>query len=223
MKRFVQGHRAFIAHMRETDPELFGQLAQGQAPEALVITCSDSRISPSVLMGAELGSLFAVRSAGNIVPKYRGTPGDEATGEGASVEFAVRHLKVREVIVIGHSQCGAMKGLMSPEVASEMPLVQQWLRHADVARQRVHAHYSDLEGSAQLCCAAHENVKLQLEHLRTYPAVREGLAAGTLRLHGWYFDIETGTMFVYDAARELFVELLEQEDSASDEAAASVA
>ena len=219
MKRFVQGHRAFMEHMQAHDPELFKQLALGQQPEALVVTCSDSRISPSVLMGAELGSLFAIRNAGNIVPKYQGVPGAEATGEGATVEFAVRHLKVRDIIVVGHSECGAMKGLMSPEGASQMPLVQQWLRHAQVARARVHAHYPELEGSAQLCCAAHENVKLQLEHLRSYPAVREALAQGNLRLHGWYFDIEQATMFVYDVRRDAFVALLEQEGKEAVQAA----
>jgi carbonic anhydrase len=205
MRSIVAGYKSFVAKTRRQSPQLFETLALGQQPEALVITCSDSRISPSVLTGAKLGEIFVVRNAGNMVPRP-GVPG----GEAASVEFAVTQLGVKEIIIIGHSQCGAMKGLMYLDATAEqMPLVAQWLQHASEVRERVLKGFQHVDEATRLQKAGHENVKQQLEHLASYGVIREGLARGSLRLHGWYFELETGTMYTYDAVADAFEPLVD--------------
>jgi carbonic anhydrase len=180
---------------------LFEQLVKGQNPETLFITCSDSRIDPNLLTGSQPGELFILRNAGNIVPPHGAATG----GEAATIEFAVAGLGVKDIIVCGHSHCGAMGGLLDPEKVASMPAVSAWLSHAETTRRIIHDNYKHLEGAALLTAAIEENVLVQLENLRTLPAVASRLVRGDLHLHGWVYKLESGEVFAYDVASGQFV------------------
>lgn len=205
MQRLIQG----IHEFQETDfrplEGLFQQLAHGQNPETLFITCSDSRIDPSLLTQTKPGELFILRNAGNIVPPQGAANG----GEAATIEFAVAGLGVRDIIVCGHSHCGAMKGLLEPDSLTQLPTVAAWLRHAETTRRIVTDNYRELSPERLLTATIEENVLVQLEHLRTLPAVASRLVRGDLHLHGWVYKIETGEVFAFDPASGQFVTLAE--------------
>jgi carbonic anhydrase len=201
MQKLLQGIHDFQAHVFRPRREWFERLAHGQHPEALFVTCSDSRVSPNLITQTEPGELFVLRNAGNIVPPYGATNG----GEGATVEFAVAGLRVRDVIVCAHSCCGAMSGLLYPETLGELPATAAWLGHAEATRRIVREKYGDRTGAALLATAIEENVLVQLENLRTHPVIAAGLAGGRLKLHGWVYKIETGQVFAYDPERGQFL------------------
>ncbi len=194
MEKLVHGIHHFQTSYFSSQQELFKRLAMGQKPMALFITCSDSRISPHLLTQAKPGDLFSLRNAGNIVPPYGASRG----GEEATIEYAMRALDVEHIILCGHSHCGAMNALLNPEDVAEMPAVANWLLHAEATRRIVKENYAHLDGTAKLKAAIEENVLVQLENLRTHPAVAAKLSRGKVSLHGWVYKIETGQVFSYD-------------------------
>jgi carbonic anhydrase len=200
MHKLVAGVHHFQSNIFSSQRELFARLADGQNPDSLFITCSDSRINPNLITHTEPGDLFIVRNAGNIVPPYGASEG----GESAAIEFAVAGLGVKDVIVCGHSHCGAMKGLLDPSSLTKLPLMTQWLKHAESTRWVVREKYASLDAAAKLNVTIQENVLRQLENLRTHPSVAAGLSAGTLHVHGWVYKIETGEVFAYDPEAEQF-------------------
>lgn len=193
MQKLIAGLHQFQAEIFGTQRELFERLAEGQAPEVLFITCSDSRINPNLLTQTEPGELFILRNAGNIVPPYGASQG----GEAATIEFAVAGLNVKDIIICGHSHCGAMKGLLEPPPSRDFPALTQWLSHAELTRRVVRDTYTDRESPDLLNITIQENVLAQMENLRTHPVVASGLARGVLKLHGWVYKIETGDVFAY--------------------------
>lgn len=207
----VEGIHHFRKQVFRQHRELFERLAQKQAPETLFITCSDSRIDPNLITHTEPGDLFVLRNAGNLVPAYGATSG----GEVATIEFAVTGLKVKDIIVCGHSHCGAMKGLLKPEYLAEMPAVSEWLRHAEVTRRIVRSKYKHLTGDDLLEITTEENVLAQIENLQTHPAVAVALAHEELKLHGWIYDIASGDVFAYDEPSARFVPLNQWRPAAS--------
>jgi carbonic anhydrase len=184
---------------------LFQTLAKGQNPETLFITCSDSRIDPNMLTRSKPGELFIIRNAGNIIPPHGAASG----GEAATVEFAVAALGVKDIVICGHSHCGAMKGLLEPDQVASLPAVASWLVHAETTKRIIRDNYSDLQGDRLLMATVEENVLVQLENLRTLPSVASRLVRGDLNLHGWVYKIETGQVFAYDFATGQFVEIAE--------------
>ena len=202
MKKLIRGLHEFQTSYFRTHQELFEQLAHGQKPRVLFITCSDSRIDPNLITQAQLGDLFVIRNAGNIIPPFGAANG----GEGAAVEYAVHALGIQQIIVCGHSHCGAMKGLLQlGKLAEEMPLVYDWLKHAEATRRLVKENYPDRQGEELLETAVAENVLTQLENLRTYPVVRSKIHQGQMSLYGWIYNIETGEALVYDPDRHEYV------------------
>ena len=200
MQRLIDGiHQFQRDHFRPLQG-LFEQLSHGQSPETLFITCSDSRIDPNLITRSRPGDLFILRNAGNIVPPHGAANG----GEAATIEYAVAALGVRDVIVCGHSHCGAMKGLLEPEQLASVPAVAAWLGHAESTRRIISENYGHLAGNARLTATVEENVLVQLENLRTLPAVASRLKRGDLHLHGWVYKIETGEVFAFDAAAGQF-------------------
>lgn len=173
----------------------------GQSPRALMISCADSRVVPELITQAEPGDLFVCRNAGNIVPPYSNHTG----GVSSTVEYAVMALGVRDIVVCGHSDCGAMKAFNTPEALETMPNVAAWLKHAQAAHSVACSAYHGLEGDAATRVRSLENVVVQLNNLRTHPSVAAALAAGKLTLHGWFYEIETGSIYAYDGATERFV------------------
>ena len=214
MQKLIHGLHQF--HEEDFRPlqELFEKLARGQTPETLFITCSDSRIDPNLLTRSEPGDLFILRNAGNIVP-----PHGAGGGEAATIEFAVAGLGVKDIIVCGHSHCGAMDGLLNPDKLAGLPALSAWLGHAESTRRIVRDNYSHLEGPPLLTATVEENVLVQLEHLRTLPAVASRLVKGDLHLHGWVYKIETGEVFAWQPSSGQFVPLARYE-FASEEAPA---
>ncbi|NEP20050.1 MAG: carbonic anhydrase, partial [Leptolyngbya sp. SIO4C1] len=198
MKRLLSGLQQFQETYVPAHQALMAELAKGQSPNILFITCSDSRVHPELITQSELGQLFVIRNAGNIVPPYGSTNG----GEGATIEYAVKSLAVEHIIICGHSNCGAMKGLLQVgELEEKMPLVYSWLKHTEATRQLVEDNYSNLEKTEKLNTLVAENVLTQIENLRTYPAVHSRLYRGDLSLHGWIYNIEDGSVLAYDAPR----------------------
>ncbi|MER7477298.1 carbonic anhydrase [Streptomyces sp. NPDC126510] len=189
MKALLDRARAFRTRV-DFDSGEFRKLAEGQYPEALFITCSDSRVIPALITGARPGEIFELRNAGNIVPPY-GRPG--ACGEAATIEYALEVLGVQDIVVCGHSHCGAMGALKSGDDLSALPGVDAWLR---IARPELTSVLRSAPDDPSLPEVSQGNVVNQLAALRSYPVVRQRLDSGRLRLHGWYYEIDTG--FVYE-------------------------
>lgn len=194
MRSLVHGVERFRAHVFAQNRELFERLAGGQSPQALFITCSDSRVEPSLLTQSGPGDLFVLRNAGNIVPPY--APGPSA--EAATIEYALDALGVSDVVVCGHSRCGAVKALLDGP-SGDLPAVGAWLARAEPTRRVIRAAYGDRAPDEQWNVAVQENVLQQLANLRTHPAVAAKLARGALRVHAWVYKLETGEVFAYDA------------------------
>ncbi|KOG40853.1 carbonic anhydrase [Streptomyces resistomycificus] len=190
MKALLDRARTFTQRV-EFDRGEYRKLAEGQYPEALFITCSDSRVIPALITGARPGEIFELRNAGNIVPSY-GRPG--AGGEAATIEYALEVLGVQHVVVCGHSHCGAMGALKSGDDLTALPGVDAWLQ---VARPEL-APMLDGPDDPSLSDVAQRNVVNQLAALRSHPVVRQRLDAGRLRLHGWYYEIDTGRVSELD-------------------------
>jgi carbonic anhydrase len=205
MQSLIAGIHQFRKEAFRPLQGLFEQLAHGQNPETLFITCSDSRIDPNLLTRSQPGDLFILRNAGNIIPPHGAANG----GEGATIEFAVSALGVQDIIICGHSHCGAMKALLDPSMTVNLPATADWLKHAETTRQIIRDNYSHLDGAALLTATIEENVLVQLEHLRTLPCVASRIVKGNLKLHGWVYKIETGEVFAYDLADGQFVPLAE--------------
>ena len=204
MEEIIAGVRAFQRDVYPQYRELFEQLATGQSPAAMVITCSDSRVDFQLLTQTRPGKLFELRNAGNIVPQYGGSVG----GVTASIEFAVVALKVPNIIICGHSGCGAMAGLLDPAKLQDMPRVKTWLSHAAAVHDLLAAN-GTLNAPDALERAIEANVVVQLGNLRTHPSVAEARAAGKLAIHGWVYDFVTGAVTAYREAENRFVQLAE--------------
>ncbi|OCQ91351.1 carbonate dehydratase [Nostoc sp. MBR 210] len=197
IKRIIAGLNEFHDNYFITHRELFENLSQGQTPEVLFITCSDSRIDPFLITQSQPGDLFVIRNVGNIIPPY----GSHHGAEGAGIEYAIQALNINDVVVCGHSHCGAMRGLLQiGSLAQQMPLVYDWLRqYAEPTRRLVMDNYKDCPSDKLLRIAIEQNVLTQIENLETHPIIRSRLHSGQLTLHAWIYEIETGEVFAYDA------------------------
>ncbi|MAY41505.1 MULTISPECIES: carbonic anhydrase [unclassified Neptuniibacter] len=195
MDKIIQGVLDFKKNVYPERKDLFGVLVdQGQSPEVLFITCSDSRIDPNLLTGSHPGDIFICRNAGNIIPPHMNQTG----GMTASIEFAVAVLGVRHIIVCGHTDCGAVKGALDLESVKGLPHVKEWLGHCRSAMEIVRER-NDIAGdqpvpTCHLDEAIEENVLQQVQHLRTHPVVAAKLATNKIEIHGWVYDIKSGTI-----------------------------
>lgn len=205
MQILIDGVEQFQQRVFPDHQQLFDRLAKGQQPLALFITCSDSRIDPSLLMQTQPGEVFILRNAGNIVPPYK-----SAGGEAATIEFAVRVLRVPHIIICGHSRCGAMDGLLHPDRTAELPSLKAWLSHAQATSLNVKQNYGHVaDPQALLTAAAMENVLVQLDNLRTHPSVSRAVTRDELQLHGWVYLLESGEVFHFDDQRQEYVPLVD--------------
>ncbi|MGN8275661.1 carbonic anhydrase [Pseudomonas sp. SMV71] len=204
MKAIIDG---FLKFQKDAFPErikLFKNLANQQSPRALFISCSDSRLVPELVTQREPGDLFVIRNAGNIVPSYGPEPG----GVSASVEYAVAALQVADIVICGHSDCGAMTAIATCKCLDHMPAVAGWLRYADSAKVVNEARkHPDLP--SKVTSMVRENVIAQLANLQTHPSVRLALEEGRVTLHGWIYDIESGRIDAFDGSTGTFVSLAE--------------
>ena len=206
MQKLIEGIHQFQDTIFDSHKSLYERLAKGQQPLALFITCSDSRIDPNLLTQTKPGELFIMRNAGNIVPPYGAVSG----GEAATIEYAVSVLGVQDIIICGHSLCGAMDGLLNPDQLEGLSAVKAWLQHAEATNRIMKENYGHItEETARLTATVEENVLVQLENVRTHPSVAAALARGDLKLHGWTYKFETGNVFSYDPQQGQFLPIEE--------------
>jgi carbonic anhydrase len=180
MQKLIEGIHQFQTKGFLPLQTLFEQLAKGQNPETLFITCSDSRIDPTLLTKAQPGDLFILRNAGNIVPPHGAGNG----GEAATIEFAVAALGVKDIIICGHSHCGAMHGLLHPEQVASLPAVSAWLSHAEMTRRIMRENYGHLEGDRLLTATVEENVLYRLRICRRFRRSAPGWCEATCTCMG---------------------------------------
>jgi carbonic anhydrase len=201
MQKLINGLLDFQKEGFAKNQQLFETLAKGQNPSALFITCSDSRVNPNLLTGSDPGDLFVLRTAGNIIPPYDNSLG----GEAATIEYAVQVLKIRDIIICGHSQCGAMGGLLAPDSIAELPAVKAYLEHAQSCLSAVEKKHNQIaDKGTRLAWTIEENVLLQLENIATHPSVAAAIEHGELKLHGWVYKFETGQVSAYNPNDDVF-------------------
>jgi carbonic anhydrase len=196
MQPLIDHARSFRKQSAER-PEEFARLAEGQSPQVLFITCSDSRVVPALITGARPGELFELRTAGNIVPPYAS---EQPTSEAATIEYAVEVLGVDDIVVCGHSHCGAVGALVRDEDLTAVPAVRDWLTQATPKP-------TGAVEDPTVTDAVQGHILTQLLRLRSYPCVERRLTAGRLRLHGWFYEIHTGSVLAHDVPSDVFTEL----------------
>jgi carbonic anhydrase len=202
MKTLIDGFLRFKQQIYPERSRYFRELANGQKPEALFITCSDSRVLPNLITQSGPGDLFICRTVGNQVPPA-GTTNDD--GVSSAIEYAVQVLDVPNIIVCGHSDCGAMKALLNPQTLPSLPATSAWLRHSEALADLAIAYNGNAESN--LLALTERNILAQLEHLRTHSSVAEKCQLGTLHLHGWNYNIATGDITAFDSTLNRFVAL----------------
>jgi carbonic anhydrase len=206
MRRLISGIVEFRERQLSKYAERFRDLALAQSPDTLMVTCSDSRVVPDLLASTHPGDLFTMRNVGNLIPPATAegiSIGD--LSEASAIEYALLVLKVANIVVCGHSECGAMKAVLARNPRPDAPNLKKWLRHASTAAFRL-----EHEGALDAALQPHDqlsqlNVLVQLEHLMSYPMLRAKVVAGTLYLSGWWFEIATGTMYSYERTSRSFV------------------
>jgi carbonic anhydrase len=211
MQKLIEGVHKFRKDEFGRYRALFRQLSrQGQNPHTLFITCSDSRVLAELITQSKPGDLFVVKNVGNIVPPASAVGSTNSTA--AAIEFAVEVLRVDDIVVCGHSQCGAMDALLKPLTQrASMPHLEEWLRIADPVKRVIESQYHHLPNDVERATAAgEENVLFALENLHTYPSVQQRLADGSLHLHGWFFKIASAELFAYDPDTHQFLPLVDK-------------
>ena len=213
MRALIDGIHRFQSGVFGPQKELFSRLAKGQDPDALFITCSDSRVEPNLITQTKPGDLFISRNAGNIVP-----PWGAASGEACTIEYAIEALGINDIIVCGHTHCGAIAGILDPRKIEGLPAVSQWLGHAEATRRVLRDSYKDVPPTELMEAAVEEHVLVQIENLRTHPAVMSKLMRGELTLHAWVYDIEHGEVHAFDPTKGQFVPVREAGQGTSEPA-----
>ena len=213
IQKFIAGFKRFQEKYFTEDLALFEKLRQGQHPKALIVACADSRVDPTLLMGAEPGDVFVVRNVANLVPPYE--PGGSFASVPAALEFGVLSLQVEHIIVLGHAQCGGIHALMQG-ASADSEFIGKWVGIAQPARERVLAELPSKPPALQARACEQAAILVSLENLMSYPWIAHRVVLGELHLHGWYFDIGPGALLHYNPATNAF------EPIGADAAAASV-
>ena len=208
VEKLIAGFRQFRKRYYEDEPELYKQLiTRGQAPKVLIIACCDSRVHPAHVLDTDPGDTFVVRNVANLVPPY--VDDGKTHGTSAAIEFAVKHLRVPHVIIMGHSQCGGIRALMERKHGGDMCIfIDPWMAIMTPARDMVEKNHRDapLDEKCSLCERA--AIGVSLENLRSFPFIRDAIKNGSLQLHGWYFDIENGILLKKDPTGGRFIPVL---------------
>src|SRR3989338_3849683 len=203
MEKLYKGIHEFRESYFIKEEDFFKRLSKSQKPEVLFITCSDSRVDPNLVTQSKPGELFIVRNVGNIIPPYDAIKDKNSVA--AAIEFAVLGLKVTDIIVCGHSNCGAMQALYKDKMEfNNMPHLKDWLKIAKPVINAVNTFYSASSTKARLRITEEENVLFQIKNIQTYPFVDQLLKEGTLHLHGWYYEIKTGNIYIYNPVTNVF-------------------
>lgn len=206
MKKLLNGIVEFRKNVQESYRKTFGKLAIGQRPDCLFIACSDSRVVPNTFASTNPGDLFVIRNVGNLIPCCDTTGKSQSDeSEAAAIEFSVESLGVKNIVVCGHSECGAMQAALSGRSKVSHPNLKSWLRHSDEALAKFKEGYtldSNLSPENQL---SQVNVLMQMENIKSYPVVQEKIKEGSLAVHGWWFDISHADVYAYEPELNRFV------------------
>jgi carbonic anhydrase len=209
MKILLPGLRKYSQEVFPQQKPLFENLSLGQTPHTLLITCSDSRIDPNLVTQSQPGEMFVVRNAGSIIPPFGASRG----GEEAAIEFAIEGLRVSNIVVCGHYHCGAMSALMGKSDIDSMPSVKEWLRHAQSTKRRMKKADTEISMNE----VAEENILVQVDNLKTHPAVSAALAEKRVRIFGWVYQFETGAVSIFDRQRHAYVPSITATESSGDD------
>lgn len=212
MKKLIEGIVEFRQKVQKDYRESFGKLAIGQSPDTLFIACSDSRVVPNTFASTNPGDLFVLRNVGNLIPPcdvHGVSTSDES--EAAAIEYAVINLKVSDIIICGHSECAAMRALINNRKTVETPNLKSWLRHGDPAMEQLKAGINLDSSLAEHNQLSQLNVLLQMENVKSYPAVAKRIEEGTLTIHGWWFDIAKADVYAFEDLMKKFVLIDETE------------
>jgi carbonic anhydrase len=204
LDKLIEGHKRFHRDVFPAKRQQFHLLAEMQAPEWLFIACSDSRIVPDLILQTGPGDLFLSRSIGNVVP----VSGNDVDGVTATIEYAVEVLKVKHIILCGHSDCGALKAALNRKGLEKLPKASRWLHHVEGAFTHRQPPRPEEGEQAELASIIRGNVIAQLINLRAQPSVARALVNGQIEIHGWYYDILTGRIEQYDEQERKFLPLL---------------
>lgn len=196
MKKLITGYMRFKENVLPKEQDFFSKLGQAQHPEALFITCADSRIVPDLITQTRPGELFMSRTVGNQVPPYH-SRSDNAVA--SSIEYALGALNVRHIIICGHSDCGAMKAVLHPEKLVTFPSTAAWLSNPTTAHWAAVSGSSGMEENELLRLVSEQNIVRQIENLKTHPQVASRLAKGEVEIHGWFYEIHSGEVSALDA------------------------
>ncbi|XP_042411602.1 carbonic anhydrase, chloroplastic-like isoform X2 [Zingiber officinale] len=198
IERFQSGFELFKTEVYDKKPDLFGPLKEGQSPKYLVFACSDSRVCPSVVLNFQPGEAFTIRNIANTIPPYDPV---KYGGTGAAIEYPVVHLKVENVIVIGHSRCGGIKALLSTkdDGSTSTAFIEDWVKVSLPAKKKVEEEHASLPLEEKLTIAEKEAVNSSLANLKTYPFVTEAIEKGALKLFGAHYDFVNGKFEIWEA------------------------
>lgn len=200
MKKLIKGLHKFQTQVFPIKKDFFENLVKGQNPEVLFITCSDARINPNLVMLADPGEIFILRNAGNIVPCYGLNGSEEAT-----IEFAISKLKIKDIILCGHSHCGAIQASTQLDTLKDTPSLYSWIqKNIEPTVDLVKSNYNGLDQEMFFNILTQEHVLKQIENLKCYPIVNEAINKNTLSLHAWIYKFETGEIFSFDATEGQF-------------------
>ncbi len=202
IRRFAQGYRAFRQNYFEKNRQLFQQLCDGQEPKVMLVSCCDSRVDPSIILGAGPGDLFVARNIANLIPPYE--PDMHHHGTSAALEFAVKNLDVSHIVVMGHAECGGIRAALAGELAGESQFIGTWVSMIAPIRNMVLKEAGSRPMAEQQRLLEQRSIVQSLKNLDSFPFVVERVKAGTLFVHGWWFDIHSGDLLAYDAATDSF-------------------
>ncbi|MBI5919445.1 MAG: carbonic anhydrase [Nitrosomonadales bacterium] len=203
----IEGFRRFRArHFSENDAIYRHLVTDGQSPDVLIVACCDSRVDPAIVLDCAPGDLFVIRNVANLVPPAEDRAGHHGTT--AALEYGVRILHVKHIIVLGHAQCGGIRTLLTTQGADNPnSFIDDWMRLAEPARQEVERTLPDAPPAIRMRACEQHAVGVSLQNLMTFPWIRERVEDGSLTLHGWYFDIENGQLLGYNDTAHGFEKL----------------
>ncbi len=206
MEEYAQGNELFRSYFKKNKESLLNLVKSGQSPKALFIGCSDSRVIPDLIVQSDPGDLFVIRNVGNFVPQYKPDEDFHATATG--IEYAVSMLEVQEIIICGHTHCGACKCLYEDINDPSLIHTKKWLELGESAKTSAILSLGINAPKEELLRLTEKlSIIKQIENILTYPVVKKRFEDGSLAIHGWYYDMETGTIDYYNAENYEFLPL----------------
>lgn len=199
--KLIAGHQRFRkGYYQENKEKLLKLAEQGQSPKIALVSCSDSRVEPSIILGCEPGDLFIIRNVANLVPPKEEC--DSFHGTSAALEYAVNHLQVESIIVLGHTQCGGIKALMDTPLSQKDTFISKWMKQLEEVRNEILADKKCCESGKHYHICEKRGIQKSLQNLETFSCIKERIADGSLKLHGWYYDLNTADLFALQDDQE---------------------